>query len=201
MTILLRINMEKKERTRNLYLKFKEPLSNKVLAELSKERKFYAKYSVFEPVMVGNVVNGLIIEDSFNVNYSVDLDSITARSFTQSDDFVLKKLKIMGERIIDIFDLEKDCYELIEGEDFKYVNDFSLEDSLNLDLIQKIKKEFNEEEEPLLAQIKFIVKKSKGTKIINLVYDNPKNYEDGRLLIEADKEYLTKVLKAIDKDD
>ena len=184
-----------------MYLKFKEPLSNKVLDELSKERKFYSKYSVFETVKVGNVINGLIIEDSFNVNYSVDLNSITARSFTQSDDFVFKKLTLMGERIINIFDLEKDCYELIEGEDFEYVNYFSLEDSLNLDLIQKIKKEFDEEEEPLLAQIKFIIKKSKGLKIINLVYDNPKNYEDKRLLIEADKEYLTKVLKAIDKDD
>lgn len=188
---------KRKERTRNFVLKFKEPLSNNILSDLSKDRKFYTKYRVLKPIKIGEEVVGLIIEDSFNINYSIGLDSIIARSLNQSDDPVIKKLKLMGDRIIELFNLGKDSYEIIEGDDFRYLEN-SLLDSWfkDAEFIKKIKNEFEGEGGIQLIQVKFVIRNPDGDKLISLGYEDAEKLVEKRLLIEADKEYLPRILKA-----
>jgi hypothetical protein len=188
---------KQEERTRNFVLKFKEPLSSKLLSDLSEERTFYTKYRrLFKPIKIGDEVGGLIIEDSFDIKYLINQSDITARSFVQSDDTVIKKLKLMGDRIIELFDLEKSSYEIIEGDDFGYLENTLLESWFkDVDIIKKIKREFEGEEEPQLIQIKFVIRNTDGDKLINLVHENAEKMDEKRLLIEADKEYLPRILK------
>jgi len=47
-----------------------------------------------------------------NSKYLIEQNKITATSFVQSDDNVIKKLKLMGDRIIKQFDLEKGYLKL-----------------------------------------------------------------------------------------
>ena len=198
----MKADKKRNERTRNFVLKFKEPLSSKLLSDLSEERTFYTKYRrLFKPIKIGDEVIGLIVEDSFNINYSIDQGDITARSFVQSDDDVIKKLKLMGDRIIELFDLEKSSYEIIEGDDFRYLENTLLESWFkDVDIIKKIKREFEGQEEPQLIQIKFAIRSTAGDKLINLVHENAEKLDEKRLLIEANKEYLLRILKAIGKD-
>lgn len=190
-----------KERTRNFSLKFKEPLSSNLLEDLSKDRKFYPKYNVlFQVIKIGENVVGILAEDSFNIHYSINGDGITAKSFAQSDTFVIKKLKIMGDRIIEFFDL--DDYEVIEGADYKYLENITVDDwFLDNEFINKIRNEFKGEEIPHLIQMKFVIKKDGNDKLINFVYENSEKMNQKVLLLEADKEYLSKILKAIGEDD
>ena len=194
------MNADKKqeERTRNFVLKFKEPLSTKLLSDLSEERTFYTKYRrLFKPIKIGDEVGGLIIEDSFDIKYLINQSGITASSFVQSDDNVIKKLTLMGDRIIKVFDLEKSSYEIIEGDDFRYLKNTLLESWFkDVDIIKKIKREFEGEEEPQLIQIKFVIRNTDGDKLINLVHENAEKMDEKQLLIEADKEYLQRILKA-----
>ena len=197
----MKADKKQKERTRHFVLKFKEPLSNKLLSDLSGDRKFYTKYILFDPVKIGEKVVGLIVEDSFNINYSIGQGDITARSFVQSDDNVIKKLKLMGDRIIELFELEKNSYEIIEGADFGYLEDTLLESWFrDVGVIKKIKKEFEGEEEPQLIQIRFVIRNPDGDKIISLSHENAEKMDEKRLLIEANKEYLPRILKVIGKD-
>ena len=87
----MKADKKQKERTRKFVLKFKEPLSNKLLSDLSEDRKFYTKYRVFKPIKIGEEVVGLIGEDSFDIKYLINQSDITATSFVQSDDNVIKK--------------------------------------------------------------------------------------------------------------
>ena len=194
----MKADKKRKERTRNFVLKFKEPLSSKLLSDLSEERTFYTKYRrLFKPIKIGDEVSGLIIEDSFDIKYLIDQSDITATSFVQSDDNVIKKLKLMGDRIIELFDLEKSSYEIIEGADFGYLENTLLESWFkDVDIIKRIKREFEGEEEPQLIQIKFVIRNTDGDKLINLVHENAEKMDEKRLLIEADKEYLPRILKA-----
>jgi hypothetical protein len=193
----MKAEKKQKERTRNFVLKFKEPLSNKLLSDLSEDRRFYTKYRVLKPIKIGEEVVGLLAEDSFNVNYSIGQDGIIARSLIQSDDPVIKKLKLMGGRIIELFHLEKDSYEIIEGDDFRYLENFLLDSWFkDAEFIKKIKNEFEGEREIQLIQVKFVIRNPDGDKLISFGYENAEKLDEKRLLIEADKEYLPKILKA-----
>lgn len=198
----MKADEKRKERARNFVLKFKEPLSGKLLSDLSEERRFYTKYRrLFKSIKIGDEVIGLIVEDSLNINYLIDQAGITARSFVQSEDNVIKKLKLMGDRIIELFDLEKSSYEIIEGDDFRYLENSLLESWFkDVDIIKKIKREFEGEEEPQLIQIKFVIRNTDGNKLINFVHENAAKVDEKRLLIEANKEYLLRIIKAIGKD-
>jgi hypothetical protein len=198
----MKADEKRKERARNFVLKFKEPLSGKLLSDLSEERRFYTKYRrLFKSIRIGDEVIGLIVEDSLNINYLIDQAGITARSFVQSEDNVIKKLKLMGDRIIELFDLEKSSYEIIEGDDFRYLENSLLESWFkDVDIIKKIKREFEGEEEPQLIQIKFVIRNTDGNKLINFVHENAAKVDEKRLLIEANKEYLLRIIKAIGKD-
>lgn len=196
---MIQMKAEKKqvERTRNFVLKFKEPLSNKLLSDLSNDRRFYAKYRLLEPVKIGEKVVGLMVEDSFDIKYLIEQNGFSATSFVQSDDNVIKKLKLMGDRIIELFDLEKGSYEIIEGVDFRYLKNTLLESWFkDVDIIKKIKREFEGEEEPQLIQIRFVIRNPDGDKIISLAHENAEKLDEKRLLIEANKEYLQRILKA-----
>lgn len=193
---------KQKERTRHFTLRFEESLPNKLLSDLSEDRKFYTKYRNLEAIKVGEKVVGLIVDDSFNINYSINQDGITARSFTQNDGNVMKKLKLMGDRIIELFEMENDSYKIIEGDDFIYLKNTILESWFkDVEFIKKIKKEFEGKEEPQLIQIKFVIRTHDGDKLINLAHENAEKLDEKRLLIEANKEDLSKILEAVGKND
>ena len=193
---------QRKERTRNFSLTFKEPLSDKMLEELSEEKAFYSKYrNLFKPVKVGSEVVSLIIEDSFEINYSINQKDITARSFVQSDNIVMKKLKVMGDRIAKIFDMTDDSYEITEGSDFKYLEDVCLESWFeDTELIKNIKKEFGGVGDIQLIQIKFVIRDHENDKFISLAYENAEKLDKKQLLIEASKEHLPRILKVLGKN-
>lgn len=193
---------QRKERTRNFSLTFKEPLSDKMLEELSEEKAFYSRYrNLFKTVKVDTEVVSLIIEDSFEINYTINQNNIIARSFAQSDNIVMKKLKMMGDGIAEIFDMTDDSYEITEGSDFKYLEDVCLESWFeDTELIKNIKKEFGGVEEIQLIQIKFVIRNPEGDKLISLAHENAEKLDKKQLFIEASKEHLPRILKVLGKN-
>lgn len=191
-----------KERFRNFSIKFKEPLSNKVLETLPETRKFVSKYRNIDTIKINDRVVGLILRDSFNINYNINENEIIANSPVQSDDRVIEKLKLLGERIRDIYELDKDSYELILGEDFQYLESFDLQKVIvDNKIIENLQTEFKKFGSLSLVSCKFILKTNddETEKLINLVYPNRDDLSKMRLLIEADEQYVENIIKILKK--
>lgn len=191
-----------KERFRNFSIKFKEPLSNKVLETLPETRKFVSKYRNIDTIKINDRVVGLILKDSFDINYNINDKEITANSPVQPDEKVIEKLKLLIERISNIYDLDKDDNELQSGADFRYLESFDLEKSIIEDnIIEKLRSEFKNIGSLSLVSCNLIIKTNNdgGQKIINLVYPNRDELSKMRLLIEADESNIETVADILRK--
>lgn len=190
-----------KERFRNFTINFKEPLSNKVLETLPETRKFVSKYRNIDTIKINDRVVGLILRDSFDINYNINEGQIVANSPVQSDEKVIEKLKLLGERISDIYDLDKDNNKLNLGEDFLYLESFDLEKSIiENNIIEKLQNEFKEVGSLSLVACKLILKTNNETqKTINLIYPNQDDLSKMRLLVEADESYIERIANVLKK--
>lgn len=190
-----------KERFRNFTLKFKEQLSNKILELLPKERKFFSKYKNIDTIKINNVVVGLIIRDSLDITYSANTKEIIANSAVQPDNIVIEKLKVLGDRITELFELGQNNYEIIIGSDFQYLEPFDLQNAIiTNNLIGKIQKEFEKVGSLTLVVCKLALRVDKGDEtFINLAYANPDDLSKKKLLIEADEKYLNKLIETFKK--
>lgn len=191
----------RKERFRNFTLRFKEPLSNKVLETLAEERKFISKYRNIDTIKINNIVAGLLIRDSFDVAYSINSKEIVANSAVQPNDRVIEKLKLLGDRIAELYELGQNSYELIMGADFQYLESFDFQNAITKNnLIEKLQKEFEKVGVLSLVVCKFVLKTGKEEEIfINFAYADQNDLSKKRLLIEADEKHLEKVIEILKK--
>lgn len=191
-----------KERFRNFSIEFKEPLSNKVLETLPETRKFVSKYRNIDAIKINDRVVGLILRDSFDINYNINEKEIIANSPVQPDVKVIEKLKLLGERIREIYDLDKDNYKLKFGADFRYLESFDLEKAIiENNIIEKLQKEFKNIGSLSLVTCKFILKTNNDEmeKFINLIYPDQDDLSKKRLLIEADESNIETIINTLKK--
>lgn len=193
----------KKERFRNFTIRFNEPLSNKVLETLPEERKFISKYRNIDTIKINNIVVGLLIRDSFDVAYSINSKEIVANSAVQPNDRVIEKLKLLGDRIAELYELGQNSYELIMGADFQYLESFDFQNAITKNnLIEKLQKEFEKVGVLSLVVCKFVFntgKEEEEETFINLAYADQNDLSKKRLLIEADEKHLDKVIDILKK--
>lgn len=195
--------MKKKEKERGrgkkFFLKFKEPLSEKVLSDLSIERKIFAQYKSRGLIKVGDKVFGLIVEGTSDIEYIILRNVISATSRKADDETFIKNLKLLANRIIESFELKKDSYEIVEGDEYASLENTSLGSWFkDTEFIKKIESEF--EEQTSLIQVSFVIRNTEGDEIVTLGYGNQKDFDKKLLTVGANKKYLPRIIKAIGKN-
>jgi len=196
--------MKKKEKEweqeKKFFLKFEEPLSEKVLSDLSIGEKKFAEYKSWSTIKLGDKVVGLIAEDALDINYTIIRDLIMATSRKADDETIIKNLKPLANRIIESFKLKKDSYEITEGDEYTSLENTSLGSWFkDTEFFKKIESEFGEEQTSLI-QIRFVIRNTEGDEIVTLGYDSQKDFDKKLLTVGANKKYLPRIIKAIGKN-
>ncbi len=183
-------------RFRSFALKFGKQLSTIVLKDLLSERKFISKYTSIKALKIDEEIQALLIEDYMRISYTIDVNGIEGKSpFITDPEIIRENIRKMGDLIKGIYDLDYD-YEMIDGLDFREMESTSLDGLLAGSPLLKIMKN-GVGNNIFTVQVKFVMKTSKGEKIINLAYPTAPDLNGKRLLVEADEEYITKVHEAL----
>lgn len=192
---------KRKAREKTFTLIFEQPLSNRLLTDLSKERKIYTKYKTWDTIKIGSKVVGFVIEDTSDIFYAINDKTIAAASSKADDETLKKNLKTLADRIIDVFELDKKGYQIIEGDEYLFFENLFLENWFTeTELIKNMKSEFGSE--TYLVEVKFAVKEApESYELITIGYEGQKNFNKKQLTLAATKECLPKVKRAMRIDD
>ena len=192
----LELKKEPLERFRTFYLIFEKPLPYLVMNDLLSEKKFISKYSRINKAKMDDEIQALILYDYLDINYVLTLEKIEAKSTMIEEPGTIKEsLKSMADQIIKLYDLDFK-YKLEDGVDFRYIENYNLQKTINgSEIIKLLKKEFGNN--LFLIQCKFIIKSKDGDNLINIVYPNSKDLKDKRLLIEANEKDVVRLYGAL----
>lgn len=192
----LELKKEPLERFRTFYLIFEKPLPYLVMNDLLSEKKFISKYSRINKAKMDDEIQALILYDYLDINYVLTLEKIEAKSTMIEEPGTIKEsLKSMADQIIKLYDLDFK-YKLEDGVDFRYIENYNLQKTINgSEIIKLLKKEFGNN--LFLIQCKFIIKSKDGDNLINIVYPNSKDLKDKRLLIEANEKDVVRLYEAL----
>ena len=194
-----KLKREPLERFRTFNLVFDNPLSTLVLKDLLTERAFISKYTKISVARLDEEIQALIIYDSFDINYLLTQEVIQAKSpIIKSVKKIKDSLKSMADRIIELYDLDFG-YTFKDGVDFRYIENYNLQEAINDAKITKIlKEEFGND---IFAVVcKYSYKTKDGESVFNIAYPTSNDLENNRILIEADEKYINRIYEALRND-
>jgi hypothetical protein len=189
----------RKERFRNFSIKFNEPLSNLVLATLPEKTSFISKYRDFNIIKNNDNIVGMLFKDSLDIFYNLSSEELRTSSPVRNDEKVIERLEETAKRIFTLFELEDSQYKLIEGDDFQYVEDYDIQNKIENNLIENLQSAFEDEGAVNLAGCVFVLRTEDKEIPIRLTFPTQEDFDNNRLLIECDKNYLKKIVEIINK--
>lgn len=183
-------------RFRSFALKYEKQLSTNVLKDLLSDKKFISKYTSIKALKIDDEIQALLIEDYMRISYTIDVNGIEGKSpFITDPEIIRDNLRKMGDLIKSIYELDYN-YVMIDGLDFREMENINLDKLIAGSPLLKTMKN-SVDSNIFTVQVKFVMKTNKGEKIVNLVYPTQQDLSGKKLLVEADEEYINKVLEAL----